>query len=129
MQCGPSTHKTLIFSTQSLRVRSNYIDQLRVLRIIETHFIPNIFSILKLYDGIIKTFKLDIWAVEEYYVQRKSALVSCENIVTDTILQFTSRGSLQVCICWLLTSITEHFQSFRPSFVHGSLSARTSSYT
>ena len=28
-----------------------------------------IFGLLKLYDGILKAFRLDIWAVDEYYVQ------------------------------------------------------------
>jgi hypothetical protein len=65
----------LSHSTQSLKVRSNYINHLRDLGIIETHFIPTVFSLLKLYDGFIKTFKLDIWAVEEYHVDRKNILL------------------------------------------------------
>ena len=32
---------------------------------------PNILSILQLNRGPAKTFKLDIWAVDEYYVERK----------------------------------------------------------
>jgi hypothetical protein len=74
-QCGLFYYCILNLSTQSLKVRSNYINHLRDLGIIETHFIPTVFSLLKLYDGLIKTFKLDIWSVEEYHVDRKNTLL------------------------------------------------------
>ncbi len=32
---------------------------------------PNILSILQLNRGPAKAFKLDIWAVDEFYVERK----------------------------------------------------------
>lgn len=34
-------------------------------------FMPNILSILQLNKGLVKAFKLDIWTVDEYYVERK----------------------------------------------------------
>lgn len=57
------------FSLQSVKLRMSYIDQLRGAGIIEAHFIPNIFALLSLDNGIVKAFKLDMWAVDEFYVQ------------------------------------------------------------
>ena len=34
-------------------------------------FMLNISSILQLNRGLVKAFKLDIWAVDEYHVERK----------------------------------------------------------
>ncbi|EEB98781.1 hypothetical protein MPER_01656, partial [Moniliophthora perniciosa FA553] len=55
-----------LFIDTSLKVRSTYIDQLRNLEIISTHFIPTILGLLGLDQGIPKAFKLDVWAVDEY---------------------------------------------------------------
>ncbi|KAE9397108.1 hypothetical protein BT96DRAFT_996073 [Gymnopus androsaceus JB14] len=52
-----------------VKVRMSYIEQLRSSGIIEAHFIPNIFALLSLDNGIVKAFKLDIWAVDKFYVQ------------------------------------------------------------
>jgi hypothetical protein len=49
-------------------VRLSYIDQLRTLDIIGTSFIPNLLSLLGVDQGIPKSFKLDPWAVDEYFV-------------------------------------------------------------
>ena len=57
------THK------QSLKVRSGYIDHLRKFEIVPRYFIPTIFSLLRLYNGMPKAVKLDIWAVDEFYIQ------------------------------------------------------------
>jgi hypothetical protein len=51
-----------------LKVRSGYINHIRSLNIIATHFVPNILNVLELYDGVKKAFKLDFWAVDEYYL-------------------------------------------------------------
>ena len=32
------------------------------------YFLPRVFTLLRLYDGIPKAVKLDIWAVDEYYL-------------------------------------------------------------
>ncbi|KAK7059773.1 delta-9 fatty acid desaturase protein [Favolaschia claudopus] len=58
-----------LFSDASLKVRLSYIDQLRTLKIIATSFIPNLLGILGVDQGIPKAFKLDMWIVEEYFVQ------------------------------------------------------------
>jgi hypothetical protein len=54
---------------QSLKVRSSYIEQLRNLDIIATHFMPNVLHFLELDQGPLKVFKLDIWAVDEFHVE------------------------------------------------------------
>lgn len=38
---------------------------------ISEHFLPHILGILGLYSGVTKAFKLDIWAVEEFYLDCK----------------------------------------------------------
>ncbi|THV07136.1 hypothetical protein K435DRAFT_710473 [Dendrothele bispora CBS 962.96] len=57
-----------LFIDTSLKVRVSYIDQLRSSSIIETYFIPTIFNFLELDKGIARAFKLDKWAVDEYFV-------------------------------------------------------------
>lgn len=52
-----------------MKVRSDYVNQLRNLDLIATRFIPSIFTLLNLYDGAKKAFKLDPWAVDEYYIE------------------------------------------------------------
>lgn len=50
-------------------MRLSYIDQLRAIDIIGTSFIPNLLSLLGVDQGIPKAFKLDVWSVDEYFVQ------------------------------------------------------------
>lgn len=57
--------------SQSFKVRSSYIEQLRNLNIISTHFLPAFLRLLRLDEGLIKAFKLDIWAIDEYYIERE----------------------------------------------------------
>ncbi|KAJ3553232.1 hypothetical protein NM688_g3725 [Phlebia brevispora] len=57
-----------LFNNASLRVKSGYLDHLRGTNLIADRFLPLIFSTLNLYDGILKAVKLDIWAVDEYYL-------------------------------------------------------------
>lgn len=54
-----------------MRVKSGYISHIRNLDIIATHFVPNILNLLELYDGVKKAFRLDFWAVDEYYIDCK----------------------------------------------------------
>ncbi|KIN96951.1 hypothetical protein M404DRAFT_32794 [Pisolithus tinctorius Marx 270] len=56
-----------LFTGASLKVRSGYFNHLRSLDIVSEHFIPSIFDILGLLDGK-KVFKLDIWSVDEFYL-------------------------------------------------------------
>ncbi|RDB18704.1 E3 ubiquitin-protein ligase listerin [Hypsizygus marmoreus] len=58
-----------LFQDASLKVRTSYIEQLRNLGVVETYFLPNVISLLRLDQGPLKAYKLDIWAVDEFYVE------------------------------------------------------------
>lgn len=51
-----------------MKVRSGYVQHLRNLDIVATSFVPNILGLLDLYDGAKKAFKLDMWSVDEFYM-------------------------------------------------------------
>ncbi|KAG6330843.1 hypothetical protein ID866_8246 [Astraeus odoratus] len=57
-----------LFAGASLKVRAGYFNHMRNLEIISQYFIPNIFGILGLLTGGRKTFKLGMWAVDEFYL-------------------------------------------------------------
>ncbi|KAI0634826.1 hypothetical protein C8Q77DRAFT_1277694 [Trametes polyzona] len=57
-----------LFTDASLKVKSGYIDQLRDLDLVGARLLPTIFSLLDLYGGIAKAFKLDIWDIDEFYL-------------------------------------------------------------
>ncbi|KAG1741443.1 uncharacterized protein EDB91DRAFT_1130453 [Suillus paluster] len=57
-----------LFIEASIKVRSKYFNQMRSLGIIGDFFIPNIFDVLGLFSGKKKPFKLDIWAVDDFYI-------------------------------------------------------------
>ncbi|KAF9556293.1 hypothetical protein CPC08DRAFT_820566 [Agrocybe pediades] len=59
-----------LFQDASFKVRSSYIEQLRNLNVVFEHFIPCFLAILRLdRGGLQKAFKLDIWAVDYFYVE------------------------------------------------------------
>jgi hypothetical protein len=47
------------------------MDHLRRENLVPERFLPQIFSILRLYGGSSKKFKLDIWEVDEFYLESK----------------------------------------------------------
>ncbi|KAL4073539.1 hypothetical protein J3A83DRAFT_4370818 [Scleroderma citrinum] len=57
-----------LFTNASFKVRSSYFNHMRSLDIISQYFIPSIFDVLGLFTGGKNTFKLDIWAVDEFYL-------------------------------------------------------------
>ncbi|TFK64592.1 hypothetical protein BDN72DRAFT_260036 [Pluteus cervinus] len=57
-----------LFQDASLKVRASYIDQLRSLDILASYFFPNLLVLLRLDEGISKAFKLDVWGIDEFYV-------------------------------------------------------------
>lgn len=69
----PATHHSTLITPplKSLKVKSGYIEHLRRLDLISNHFLPQVLGILGLYNGISKAFKLDIWAVDEYFLDRE----------------------------------------------------------
>ncbi|KAM6492444.1 hypothetical protein JOM56_012168 [Amanita muscaria] len=57
------------FQDASFKVKSHFIDQLRSLDLISRDLMPGILSLLQLKQGPARTFKLDVWSVDEYYVE------------------------------------------------------------
>jgi hypothetical protein len=57
-----------LFIDASIKVRSQYFNQMRSLGIMADFFIPNIFDVLGLFSGKKKAFKLDIWAVDDFFI-------------------------------------------------------------
>lgn len=57
-----------LFIDASIKVRSQYFNQMRSLGIIGDFFIPNVFGFLGLFSGKKKAFKLDIWAVDDFFI-------------------------------------------------------------
>ncbi|KAI0360435.1 hypothetical protein OH77DRAFT_1418351 [Trametes cingulata] len=61
------------FTDASLKVKSGYIDQIRDLDLVGARLLPTIFSLLELYGGIAKAFKLDMWDIDEFYLDYYNA--------------------------------------------------------
>jgi len=49
-------------------VKIAYINHLRDLEMITSHFLPAAFRMFDLYSGTVNAPKLDVWGIEEYYV-------------------------------------------------------------
>ncbi|KZT68385.1 hypothetical protein DAEQUDRAFT_727954 [Daedalea quercina L-15889] len=60
------------FANASLKVKSAYIEQLRDLGLVGEHLLPSVFSTLGLSGGNSKAFKLDIWSIEQLYLDSYS---------------------------------------------------------
>ncbi|KAI0056618.1 hypothetical protein BV25DRAFT_1995499 [Artomyces pyxidatus] len=58
-----------LFFNASMKVRSGYTEHLRDLGLVASHFIPLIIDLLDLHGGTRKSFKLDQWAVDEFYIE------------------------------------------------------------
>ncbi|KAG1779464.1 hypothetical protein EV702DRAFT_1178536 [Suillus placidus] len=57
-----------LFIDASIKVRSQYFNRMRSLGIIGDFFVPNVFDVLGLFSGKKKAFKLDIWAVDDFFI-------------------------------------------------------------
>ncbi|KAF5340217.1 hypothetical protein D9611_007972 [Ephemerocybe angulata] len=57
-----------LFKDVSLKVKSMYIEQLRNLDIVGSRLLPFIVQILRLDEGLNKAVKVELWAVDEFYV-------------------------------------------------------------
>jgi E3 ubiquitin-protein ligase listerin len=54
-----------------MKVKSGYSEHLQELELVTTHFMPLILNLLQLYGGVGKAIKLDVWSVDQYYVESK----------------------------------------------------------
>ncbi|CDO70174.1 hypothetical protein BN946_scf184774.g2 [Trametes cinnabarina] len=62
-----------LFTNASLKVKSGYVDQLRDLALVGERLLPTTFTLLNLYGGMAKAFKLEIWDVDEFFLDYYSA--------------------------------------------------------
>ena len=61
--------------SQSLRMKSNYVEQIRNAGLIGLAFLPSMFSILDVAETSTRPFDLGPWAVDEFIIERQSCLV------------------------------------------------------
>lgn len=90
-----------------MKVRSDYVNHLRNLDLISTKFIPNIFNLLNLYDGVKKAFKLDYWGIDEYYIDCEATCVLL-SMAIDLVSQITSQEPYLAFNSWLRIFSTVH---------------------
>lgn len=62
-------------SPQSMKVRSGYSEHLQELGLVGTHLIPLVLNLLHLYEGVGKAIKLDMWSVDQFYIERKMSFM------------------------------------------------------
>lgn len=111
---------------QSFKVKSGYIEQLRNLDLIAVNFIPLFLALLHLEGGLAKAFKLDIWAVNEFYVDRKFCYVVDNRLLKSAIQCLSPDPSAYPS--WLLISIIVHCYQFRLLSIRGFRIAKIDSY-
>jgi hypothetical protein len=56
---------------QSMKVKSGYSEHLQELELVTTHLMPLVLNLLQLYGGTSKAVKLDVWSVDQFYVECK----------------------------------------------------------
>lgn len=93
---------------QSLKVRSSYIEQLRNLDVIVSRFIPTLLHLLRLDQGPLKVFKLDLWAVDEFHIEC-TYIHTHPGLVPNAYSQTMRQSQPLVSPYWQLISITELF--------------------
>jgi hypothetical protein len=73
-----------------MKVKSGYSEHLQELGLVATHLIPLVLHLLQLYGGISKAIKLDMWSVDQFYIDRK--MLSILAFGSDLIFyQYTTR--------------------------------------
>jgi E3 ubiquitin-protein ligase listerin len=54
-----------------MKVKSGYSEHLQELGLVTTHLIPLVLNLLQLYEGVGKAVKLDMWSIDQFYVECK----------------------------------------------------------
>ncbi|KAJ2933069.1 hypothetical protein H1R20_g4020, partial [Candolleomyces eurysporus] len=62
-----------LFKDASFKVKSMYIEQLRNLDLVASRLLPAIIHLLRLDEGLNKAVKVELWAVDEFYVSSLAA--------------------------------------------------------
>jgi len=79
---------------QSTRVRTAFTDQLRDLDIVEEYFVPNVLGLLGVGPSGRKLAKLDVWAVDEFYLSRESQIVFLSNAFANSNVVYEPTSAL-----------------------------------
>jgi E3 ubiquitin-protein ligase listerin len=58
-----------------MKVKSGYSEHLQELGLVITHLIPLVFNLLQLYGGVGKAVKLDVWSVDQFYIECKTSSI------------------------------------------------------
>lgn len=56
-----------------MKVKSGYSEHVQELGLVNTHLIPLVLNLLQLYGGTSKAVKLDVWSVDQFYVECKTS--------------------------------------------------------
>lgn len=54
-----------------MKVKSGYSEHLQELGLVATHLVPLVLNLLHLYGGVGKAVKLDMWSIDQYFIERK----------------------------------------------------------
>jgi hypothetical protein len=68
-------HQQFELSPQSMKVKSGYSEHLQELGLVTSHLIPLVLNLLQLYGGVGKAVKLDMWSVDQFYIERKMSSI------------------------------------------------------
>ncbi|KAF8500410.1 hypothetical protein F5888DRAFT_1682008 [Russula emetica] len=58
-----------LYSNASMKVKSGYSEHLLELGLVTAHLIPLVFNLLHLYGGVGKAVKLDVWSIDQFYIE------------------------------------------------------------
>ena len=67
-------------------MKSGYIDQLKDLDLVGSKLLPAVFGLLELYGGMPKAFKLELWDVDEFYLERESISIHRGSLIQTLLL-------------------------------------------
>jgi len=58
-----------------MKVKSGYSEHLQELGLVATHLIPLVLNLLQLYGGVGKAIKLDVWSIDQFFIERKMTFI------------------------------------------------------
>jgi len=57
-----------LYTNASMKVKSGYSEHLQELGLVSAHLMPLILNLLQLYGGFNRAVKLDVWSVDQFYI-------------------------------------------------------------
>jgi E3 ubiquitin-protein ligase listerin len=62
-----------------MKVKSGYSEHLQEIGLVTAHLIPLVLNLLQLYGGVGKAVKLDMWSIDQFYVECKTFRLCTKN--------------------------------------------------